>query len=360
MTSLQRPPDVLPASFVPPTFAITALGATAQIGVFSYIWLTHTDALLCVQSPRACWGADGTSFAWGKSVLATATVCTACWILSVALGLLGHSINGTSDPSIVDRLWSILPVVHVWWFWARAADPATEARLLAMGILVTVWGVRLTWNFWRKGGFSGGEDYRWIIIRQWYPGWRFEAFNLVFIVFYQLFLISAFSGGPAAVVLTKSEPLNVLDAVACVLAAALILGETIADGQMFAYQSEKYRRKRAGEDAGHIYASGFLSTGLYGVSRHPNYFCEVSLWWAVYLFSVAASGQWINWSITGPVLLTVLFVAPGASIDLAEALSSSKYPAYKAYQDRVPKCIPLPGLCGGPGGRHGRKRNVSI
>jgi len=39
----------------------------------------------------------------------------------------------------------------------------------------------LTYNFYIKGGFSGGEDYRWAVIRRWYPGWRWEIFNLIFI-----------------------------------------------------------------------------------------------------------------------------------------------------------------------------------
>ena len=41
--------------------------------------------------------------------------------------------------------------------------------------------LRLTYNFYIKGGFSGGEDYRWAVIRRWYPGWRWEIFNLIFI-----------------------------------------------------------------------------------------------------------------------------------------------------------------------------------
>ena len=54
---------------------------------------------------------------------------------------------------------------------------------------------------------------------------------------------------------------------------------------------EKYRRIKAGEPAGPTYAKGFIDTGLWGWSRHPNYFCEVSLWWAFYLFSVGATAQ---------------------------------------------------------------------
>ena len=54
--------------------------------------------------------------------------------------------------------------------------------------------------------------------------------------------------------------------------------------------SEKYRRRNAGEAPG-PYARGFIETGLWAYSRHPNYFCEVSLWWAFYLFAVAATSE---------------------------------------------------------------------
>ena len=348
--------SLLPTSFIPPTFALTTVGYVAQLGTFAYVWSTNTDTLRCLAAPRECWRDDGEgAFFWGKSVLATIGVAITTWLISVTLGFL-HKGATTSDPSLVDRLWSTLPILHLWWFWSRSAAPSP--RLFLMALLVTAWGGRLTWNFWRKGGFSGGEDYRWAVIRKWYRGWRFEVFNLCFIVFYQLFLITAFAGGPAAIVLRQeasggtaksaTAELNALDLVALALGAALVLGETVADNQMWAFQTEKYRRKDAKEALDGVYAAGFLQTGLYGVSRHPNYFCEVSLWWVFYLFSVAAGAPWMNWAIAGPVLLTALFVAPRASIDLAEALSSSKYPGYTQYIQRVPKCIPFL-RCGGSG-----------
>ncbi len=109
-------------------------------------------------------------------------VAGATWVLSVVLGI--GSSAGTSDPSIVDRLWSILPVVYVWhMLLSSEGPPLGNLRLLVMAVLVTLWGSRLTFNFWLKGGFSGarsrdrcgahaspltagsvlagGEDYRW-------------------------------------------------------------------------------------------------------------------------------------------------------------------------------------------------------
>merc|ERR1719183_2260500 len=137
----------------------------------------------------------------------------------------------------------------------------------------------------------------------------------------------------------STRPLGPLDAVATALYLLLVLGEAIADRQMFAFQTEKYRRKAAGEDLG-PYSRGFIESGLWAYSRHPNYFCEVTMWWVFYLFGVAATGQWLNWSIIGVVFLSCMFLLPSASLDLTETLSLSKYPDYAEYQKRVSKFVP--------------------
>ena len=60
-----------------------------------------------------------------------------------------------------------------------------------MALLSTLWGLRLTYNFWRKGGYSsGGEDYRWPVLRKKLNNrCLFTLFNLAFISFYQNILL---------------------------------------------------------------------------------------------------------------------------------------------------------------------------
>ena len=53
-----------------------------------------------------------------------------------------------------------------------------------------------------------------------------------------------------------------------------------------------------------FFSSLFFSLGR-SVSRHPNYYCEVTMWWCVYLFSIASTGNILNFSIVGCVWLTV-------------------------------------------------------
>jgi steroid 5-alpha reductase family enzyme len=61
------------------------------------------------------------------------------------------------------------------------------------------------------------------------------------------------------------------------------------------------------------------------------------MWWAIYVFSIAASGVWLNWSIAGAILLTLLFQG---STRFTEELTLSKYPAYRDYQQTTSRLIP--------------------
>ena len=161
---------------------------------------------------------------------------------------------------------------------------------------------------------------------------------MVFICLFQQLQILAFTV-PAVSALQSAAPITMLDCTAALLFLVLVVGEATADREMFVFQEEKYRRINAGEPLGE-YSDGFISTGLWGSSRHPNYFCEVSLWWAFYLFSVSATGEVINWSILGAVFLSCMFLLPRGSLDVTEALSSRKYARYTEYQSRVSRFVP--------------------
>mmetsp|Transcript_4282 Transcript_4282/g.7675 ORF Transcript_4282/g.7675 Transcript_4282/m.7675 type:complete len:124 (+) Transcript_4282:137-508(+) len=76
-----------------------------------------------------------------------------------AVALLCFVVSSISkNYSQVDKIWSIIPVVYAWF-------PVCDSRTLLMACLVTIWGIRLTWNFNRRGGYKwplwdGDEDYR--------------------------------------------------------------------------------------------------------------------------------------------------------------------------------------------------------
>lgn len=247
----------------------------------------------------------------------------------------------TRNYSQVDKLWSLMPLVYGWMTVAAYPSP----RVYLMAALVTLWGMRLSYNFYRKGGYSiipweGEEDYRWKILRETSSlqgRFRFGLFNLLFISFYQNLLILLFSTPMLMAALYPDVPLGATDLVAAVLMLLFLVTETIADNQQFRFQREKRRQHEGDPLYTNSLEKGFLAEGLWKYARHPNFASEQAIWISFYLFSVAASGKWINFTLAGPVLLVLLFI--GSSV-MTEKISSSKYPEYSEYQKEVPKFIP--------------------
>jgi steroid 5-alpha reductase family enzyme len=251
-----------------------------------------------------------------------AGVVIACtWLASVL----------TRDSSWVDRIWSIVPVAYLWVF---AATSGWDARVVLMAVLVTLWGIRLTYNLARKGGYSGVEDYRWPILRARTRPWQYQVFQLLFVCAYQNVLLVLITL-PAWTAAEHQRPLGGWDWLLAVLFLLLLTGETVADQQ----QWEFHQRKRAATDAGQPIGIGFLSSGLFRYSRHPNYFFEQLQWWVVFGFAVVAAGSPWQPTVLGAVLLTLMFV--GSTL-FTESLSAAKYPEYANYRRRTSMLIPLP------------------
>lgn len=251
-------------------------------------------------------------------VCAAATVLT--WLASVI----------TKDYSQVDRIWSIIPAVYVWIFagFAHLAD----VRLDVMAVIVTLWGARLTFNFARKGGYSGMEDYRWAHVRAGMKPWQFQVMNVVFIAFIQnvLLLLIAL---PAMTAYDHPSPFGLLDWLLTALFLGCLIGETVADQQQWNFHQWKAGERAAGRTPD----PQFCQTGLFRISRHPNFFFEQAQWWILYLIGASAAGSLLHWTIVGPLLLTALFVG---STRLTEQITKSKYPEYALYQRRTSAVIP--------------------
>lgn len=49
-----------------------------------------------------------------------------------------------------------------------------------------------------------------------------------------------------------------------------------------------------------------MTTGLWRYTRHPNYFGEVTLWWGLWLMTLALQGGWLT--IIGPLTITFLIL----------------------------------------------------
>lgn len=255
------------------------------------------------------------------AVAIAASFAALCWVLSLVF----------REYSWVDRLWSIAPVIYATWFCA-AGDFAP--RLVLMAALIAAWGGRLTYNYARKGGYAkGGEDYRWAVMRSKMGPVAWHLFNLGFICAFQHALILGFTLPTWMALQHEPSALGTADLVLAGAFVAFLAGETIADEQQWSFQTAKYARIARGEPVG----PQFLTRGLFRYSRHPNFFCEMAIWWTVYGFSIAAGGDWLNVSIVGVLALMAVFMG---STPLTEGISLSKYPEYAEYQRTTSRLIP--------------------
>ncbi|MFJ3392868.1 DUF1295 domain-containing protein [Leifsonia aquatica] len=250
-----------------------------------------------------------------------AAVCLVTWVLSLI----------TNEHSWVDRIWSLVPLAYVWVF--AGAAGLQDPRLNLMAGLVTLWGARLTFNFARKGGYKpGGEDYRWEVLRGRMGSAAFQLFNLFFIVIYQNVLLLLISL-PAWTAYDHRTPLGPLDIVLAIVFLAFLVGETVADQQQWDFHGWK----KAEVAAGRTPSPRFLQTGLFRISRHPNFFFEQAQWWVLFFIGCAAAGSVLQWTVIGPVLLTGLFI--GSTV-FTESISRSRYPEYAEYQRRTSPIVP--------------------
>lgn len=250
--------------------------------------------------------------------------------------------------SQMDKLWSVLPIAYVW---VIAGMGGMKPRLIAIAVIVTLWGCRLTYNFAKKGAYSikfwaGEEDYRWIYLRKQKP-----LDNKILWAVFDLFFISILQNAivlgitlPGVAIMESTAPFGVVDIVACVLMVGFFVLEVFADHQQNKFQTKKYEYLNSGkklEELPEPYSRGFNVTGLWGVMRHPNYLGEQGIWVSLYLFVIGAgvAEKFVfNWSIVGSMLLVAIFIG---SSRMAESMSNKKYSEYASYQKQVFKYLPF-------------------
>jgi len=233
------------------------------------------------------------------------------------------------NSSFYDPYWSVAPIPIAFYLASHptAADSAVGARQVLALVLVTLWGLRLTANWLR--GWTGlhHEDWRYGKLRAdtgkayWLVSFSgIHLFPTVLVFLGCLGLYPALTAG--------ARPFGPLDLVAAAITAGAIVIESLADNQLRAFVQSNRDPAR------------YLDTGLWAWSRHPNYFGEVSFWWGVWLFGVAADPASAWWTAGGPVAMTVLFVF--ISIPMMEKRMLAKRPSYAEHQRRVSMLLPLP------------------
>lgn len=252
------------------------------------------------------------------------TVLVAAFVTIVCLMLATWSVSLLRrDASIVDIAWGLGFVLVAWA--AKFVTGASGSGNWLLLLMVTVWGLRLT-GYLAKRNLGKGEDFRYRAMRRKH-GERFAIVSL-----YSVF------GLQGALMMLVSLPVSLgqrdTDAGAgfvvllgFVVWAVGLYFEVVGDAQLA-------RFKRDPRNADQI-----MDQGLWGLTRHPNYFGDALVWWGL---AIVGSSQGAGiWAFLGAAVMTVLLVRVSGAA-LLDRLLAKRKPGYAEYMARTSGFIPLP------------------
>jgi len=230
------------------------------------------------------------------------------------------------NTSLYDPYWSVIPIWIVLYLLVCPTGEPESLRQWLAGGLVTFWGLRLTWNWIRGWSGLGHEDWRYVLQRKQTGKW-FEFVNFFGLQMMPTALVYLGCLPLIAAMSETNEPFGWLDVIAAIVTLGATLIEAIADIQL-----RKFRQSNTDPQK-------ILDTGLWKYSRHPNYFGELSFWYGVALFGLAAAPD-AKWQGAGALAMTALFLF--ISIPMIDKRMLAKRPHYKERMKKVSALFPWP------------------
>jgi len=234
------------------------------------------------------------------------------WIISVV----------KKDASIVDRFWGLLFVFLSSGFWIVSDQNHWRPTLLL--ILVVIWGVRLSTHIHlRNRGHAEDVRYRRMRDKHGSSFWWYSLFS----VFFLQGLLALIISSPLIVVQMLPTSMSFLwsDAVGLSFWIIGFIFEAGGDWQLKRFKADP-------ENKGQL-----LKTGLWSLTRHPNYFGDACLWWGFFFFAIGSAVGWLT--IIGPITMT-LFLRYVSGVSLLEKDLKKSKPGYEEYIKNTPAFFP--------------------
>jgi steroid 5-alpha reductase family enzyme len=101
--------------------------------------------------------------------------------------------------------------------------------------------------------------------------------------------------------------------------------EAIGDAQLKAFIAKPENRGK------------LMTEGLWSMTRHPNYFGEITMWWALALIAITLPYGWLG--VGGATLITIL-ITKVSGIPPAEKRAAEK-PGWEDYKQKTAALIPF-------------------
>jgi len=230
------------------------------------------------------------------------------------LFLLGQLLR---DNSIADIGWGLGFVLVAGWMHVFFSDEGT----LLPTVVVGLWGLRLSTYLFYRSRRKGAEDWRYARWREQWGRWAIVRAYL------QVFLLQGIFMWIIALPLMQRPaewPLQWYQVAGLLLWLIGFLWEAIADEQLRRFKSDAANQGR------------IMREGLWKLSRHPNYFGEILLWWGVFLLTLPF-GNWVV-SLLSPLTITWLLARVSGVPMLEEKYADN--PAYQRYVRETNALVP--------------------
>lgn len=220
----------------------------------------------------------------------------------------------------VDVAWGLGFVVIAWVMFSRR--PSLQLSLAAM--LVTIWGTRLAVHILLRN-LKKDEDYRY---KQWRKDWGKWFVARSFVQVYMLQgLLMLFVSAP--VIFLGRNGLDTILPIHFFAVALWTFGfffEAVGD-----YELRQFIKNPANKGK-------IMQDGLWRYTRHPNYFGEVTQWWAIWLISFGSA--WFIPAIIGPLTISTLILKVSGIPMLEAKYKGNK--KFEIYRKQTSKFFPMP------------------
>ena len=225
---------------------------------------------------------------------------------------------GVNNASVYDPYWSVQPFVIGLFLGIKHGFNLYSALLF---IAVTIWAVRLTFNWTLEFKNLTYQDWRYIHLKN-TTGKFYGIINFVGIHLVPTLVVYACTL-PLVYAIINKPTLNYFSIIFLVVCVLAVLLQLVADAQMREYRKTK--------------PTVFIRTGLWKYSRHPNYLGEILMWWGVALATIISMPS--MWQlILGAVLNTLLFIF--VSIPLQDNRQAKK-PGFSEYKRQTHALLPI-------------------
>jgi len=245
----------------------------------------------------------------------------------------GVAVGGMAVLWALHLRWRNAAVVDVGWTLAVGAQALAAAwcgggapvRRLVVGLVGGLWSLRLATHLIRRVAREP-EDPRYAELRARWGG-NLRVKFLVFFLFQGV--LAVVLGAPFQVAAADLAPAtHPVFWLGVVLAAVAVVGEGTADAQLRRFKADPAHRGQV------------CRVGLWGWSRHPNYFFDWLIWCAFVL--LALPSPW-GWATVGSPVLMLYFLLRVTGIPATESHAvKSRGEAYRRYQREVSAFVPWP------------------